>query len=134
MTYVVGTITRQVAEAEARGAEEVVLRTGNPNARRDFTDVRDVVRAYVAAIELEPGVYNVASGRAVSVRELIELLAGATRLRIRHEIDPERVRPGDVPEVRGSATRLRDLTGWEPELPLERTIADALDAWRVELQ
>jgi GDP-4-dehydro-6-deoxy-D-mannose reductase len=132
--YVVGTLTRQVAEAEGRGAEEVVLRTGNPDSRRDFTDVRDVVRAYAAAIELEPGVYNVASGRTTSVRELIELLATATRLRIRHEIDPERVRPHDVPEVRGSAERLRELTGWEPELALERTIADALDAWRVELQ
>jgi GDP-4-dehydro-6-deoxy-D-mannose reductase len=132
--YVIGTLTRQVAEAEARGAEEVVLRTGNPDARRDFTDVRDVVRAYVAGIELEPGVYNVAGGRAVSVRELIELLAGATRLRIRHEIDTERVRRHDVPEVRGSAERLREASGWKPELPLERTIADALDAWRVQLQ
>jgi GDP-4-dehydro-6-deoxy-D-mannose reductase len=132
--YVIGTLTRQVAEAEARGAEEVVLRTGNPDARRDFTDVRDVVRAYVAGIELEPGVYNVASGRTSSVRELIEVLAGATRLRIGHEIDPERVRPHDVPEVRGSAERLREASGWEPELPLERTIADALDAWRVQLQ
>ena len=132
--FVVGTLTRQAAEAEARGAEEVVLRTGNPDARRDFTDVRDVVRAYAAAVEIEPGVYNVASGRTASVRELIELLSGATRLRIRHELDPERVRPHDVPEVRGSAERLRDATGWEPELPLERTIADALDAWRVEIQ
>jgi GDP-4-dehydro-6-deoxy-D-mannose reductase len=132
--YVIGTLTRQVAEAEARGAEEVVLRTGNPDARRDFTDARDVVRAYVAGIELEPGVYNVASGRAASVHELIELLAGATRLRIGHEIDTERVRPHDVPEVRGSAERLWEASGWEPELPLERTIADALDAWRVQLQ
>jgi GDP-4-dehydro-6-deoxy-D-mannose reductase len=96
--------------------------------------VRDVVRAYVAAIELEPGVYNVASGRTSSVRELIELLAGATALRIGHEIDPERVRPHDVPEVRGSADRLREASGWAPEIPLEQTIADALDAWRVELQ
>ena len=60
--YVVGTLTRQVAEAEAAGAEEVVLRTGNPDSRRDFTDVRDVVRAYAAAVELEPGIYNVAAG------------------------------------------------------------------------
>jgi len=106
----------------------------NPDSRRDFTDVRDVVRAYAAAIELEPGVYNVASGRTTSVRELIELLSTATRLQIRHEVDTDRVRPRDVPEVRGSAERLRELTPWEPELPLERTIADALNAWRVELQ
>jgi GDP-4-dehydro-6-deoxy-D-mannose reductase len=132
--YVVGTLTRQVAEAEASGADEVVLRTGNPDARRDFTDVRDVVRAYAAAVELEPGAYNVASGRAASVRELIELLASATDVRLRHEVDPERIRPNDVPEVRGSAERLSKATGWTPQLPLARTVADALDQWRVEIQ
>jgi GDP-4-dehydro-6-deoxy-D-mannose reductase len=132
--YVVGTITRQVAEAEARGAGEVVLRTGNPESRRDFTDVRDVVRAYAAAVELQPGVYNVASERAVSVRELIELLASTTEIRLRHEVDPERIRPNDVPEVRGSAERLREATEWAPEIALERTVADALDQWRVDLE
>ncbi len=132
--YVLGTLTRQVAEAEASGADEVVLRTGNPDARRDFTDVRDVVRAYAAAVELEPGVYNVASGHTASVRELVELLASATDIRLRHELDPERIRPNDVPEVRGSAERLREATGWTPQLPLARTVADALDQWRVDLQ
>jgi GDP-4-dehydro-6-deoxy-D-mannose reductase len=132
--YVIGTLTRQVAQAEARGADELVLRTGNPDSRRDFTDVRDVVRAYAAAVELEPGPYNVASGRVASVRELIELLGSATELRLRHELDPERIRPNDVPEVRGSAELLREATGWTPEIPLARTVADALDQWRVELQ
>jgi GDP-4-dehydro-6-deoxy-D-mannose reductase len=131
--YVLGTLTRQVAAAEAAGASEVELRTGNPDPTRDFTDVRDVVRAYVAASSLEPGVYNVASGRAVSVRELIELVRAATPLPVRHEIDPARVRAVDVPEVRGSAERLREATGWRPEIPLERTVADALDAWRQAL-
>jgi GDP-4-dehydro-6-deoxy-D-mannose reductase len=132
--YVVGTLTRQVAEAEAAGAAEVVLRTGNPDVRRDFTDVRDVVRAYCAAIELEPEIYNVASGRTACVRDLIALIEPLTDLRIRHEVDSERVRPTDVPEIRGSAERLRAASGWEPECPLERTVADALDRWRVELQ
>jgi len=132
--YVIGTLTRQVAEAEARGADEVVLRTGNPDSRRDFTDVRDVVRAYAAAVELDPGVYNVASGRTASVRELIELLASATDVRLRHEVDPERVRPNDATEVRGSAERLHEASGWTPEIPLARTVADALDRWRVEIQ
>jgi GDP-4-dehydro-6-deoxy-D-mannose reductase len=131
--YVVGTLTRQVAEAEARGASEVVLRTGNPDSRRDFTHVRDVVRAYAAAVELEPGVYNVASGRTASVRDLIELLASATDLRLRHEVDPERVRPNDVPEVRGSAQRLAEASGWVPTIPLDRTVADAIDYWRERL-
>jgi GDP-4-dehydro-6-deoxy-D-mannose reductase len=132
--YVVGTITRQVAEAEAAGRDEAVVLTGNPDSARDFSDVRDVARAYVAAAELEPGVYNVASGRAVSVRDLIELVRSAARIPVRHEVDPARVRGHDVPEVRGSAERLRAATGWEPEIPLQRTVADALDAWREALE
>ncbi len=131
--YVVATITRQVAEAEVSGGAEAVVHTGNPDSRRDFSDVRDVARAYVAAARLDPGAYNVASGRTASVRELIELVRAAARVPVRHEIDPARVRGHDVPEVRGSAERLRAATGWEPEIPLERTVADALDAWREEL-
>ncbi|MEA2332360.1 MAG: GDP-4-dehydro-6-deoxy-D-mannose reductase [Thermoleophilaceae bacterium] len=131
--FLIGTLTRQVAEAELAGAAEALVLTGNPESARDFTDVRDVARAYVAAPGLPAGVYNVASGRAVSVRELIELVRGAARIPVRHEVDPERIRPHDVAEVRGSAERLRAATGWTPEIPLERTVADALDAWRKEL-
>jgi GDP-4-dehydro-6-deoxy-D-mannose reductase len=131
--YVVGTLTRQVAEAEAAGRDEALLRTGNPDSARDFTDVRDVVRAYVAAAGQPPGVFNVASGRAASVRELIELVRAAARVPVRHEVDPGRVRAHDVPEVRGSFERLREATGWEPEIPLERTVADALEEWRRRL-
>ena len=131
--YVVGTLTRQVAQAEAEGLDEAVVHTGNPDSARDFSDVRDVVRAYVAAAELEPGVYNVASGQAVSVRELIELVRAAARIPVRPEIDPARRRAHDVPEVRGDAGRLREATGWAPSIPLEQTVADALDAWREAL-
>jgi GDP-4-dehydro-6-deoxy-D-mannose reductase len=131
--YVVGTLTRQVAEAELAGREEAVLRTGNPDSARDFTDVRDVVRAYLAAGSAPRGAYNVASGRAVSVRELIELVRSAARVPVRHEVEQARVRAHDVPEMRGSAERLREATGWRPEIPLERTVADALDDWREQL-
>ena len=131
--YVLGTVTRQVAEAEAAGASEVVLRTGNPDSARDFTDVRDVVRAYVAAIELDSGAYNVCSGRAKTVRDAIAAVADLTDLPIRHEIDPARVRATDVPRIVGSAARLRGLCGWTPEIPFARTVADALDAWRETL-
>jgi GDP-4-dehydro-6-deoxy-D-mannose reductase len=128
--YVLGTLARQVAEAEAEGHTEVVLETGDLDAARDFTDVRDVVRAYAAAIELEPDAYNVCSGRAVSARELIELLGRVSPVEIRAEVDPARLRPSEIREVRGSAKRLEDATGWRPELPLERTVADALAGWR----
>jgi GDP-4-dehydro-6-deoxy-D-mannose reductase len=131
--YVVGTLTRQVAEAELGGRDEVVLRTGDVDARRDFTDVRDVVRAYADAVGLEPGAYNVCSGRSRSVREVIELVRRSTALELRHEVDPARLRAHEVPEVRGSAERLRAATGWAPEIPFERTVADALASWREEL-
>ena len=131
--YVIGTLTRQVAEAEAAGASAVVLRTGNPDSARDFTDVRDVVRAYHAAAELPAGDYNVCSGRATSVRDLVELVSRVSTLPVSHEVDPERVRAHDVPELRGSAERLRAASGWRPAIPLERTVADALEAWRRDL-
>ena len=131
--YVVGTLTRQVAEAEQAGREEVLLRTGNPDSARDFTDVRDVARAYLGAGSLDGGAFNVASGRAVTVRDLIELVRAASRLPVRHEVDPARMRAHDVPEVRGSAARLREATGWQPDIPLERTVADALEDWRERL-
>jgi GDP-4-dehydro-6-deoxy-D-mannose reductase len=131
--YVVGTLTRQVAEAELAGRDEAVLKVGNLDAARDFTDVRDVVRAYAAAIGLPAGAYNVCSGRSVSVRDLVELLGRVASLEVRAEVDPKRVRGRDVPEIRGSAKRLQDATDWRPEIPLERTLADALAAWRERL-
>jgi GDP-4-dehydro-6-deoxy-D-mannose reductase len=131
--YVVGTIARQVAEAEAAGAGAAVVRTGNPDSARDFTDVRDTARAYVTAGSLPPGVYNVCSGTATSVRALVEMAGTAARLEVRHEVDAERVRAQDVPEVRGSAEQLAEASGWRPEIPLERTVADAIEHWRERL-
>jgi GDP-4-dehydro-6-deoxy-D-mannose reductase len=131
--YVVGSLARQVAEAELAGASEVILRTGNVESRRDFTDVRDVVRAYAAASSLPGGAYNVCSGRSISVLELIEVVAACARIPVRHEVDPARLRSNDVPEIRGSAQRLRAATGWEPEISMERTVMDALEAWRAWL-
>ena len=131
--YVAGTITRQIAEAEAAGAAEAVVRTGNPDSARDFVDVRDAARAYAAAASGREGAYNVCSGRSATVRELVELASAATSVPVRHEVDESRVRSHDVPEVRGSAERLSERTGWAPEIPLERTLADAVAAWRGEL-
>ena len=131
--YVVGTLARQVAEAEQRGDDEAVLALGNVESARDFTDVRDAVRALALLASAEPGAYNVCSGQAVKVRELVELLGGAARIGARVEVDQARLRPDDVPEVRGSPERLRSATGWEPEVPLERTVADALQSWRERL-
>jgi GDP-4-dehydro-6-deoxy-D-mannose reductase len=128
--YVVGTIAEQVAAAERRGDPEAVVETGNPDSRRDFIDVRDAARAYVAAAAAAPAAYNVCSGEAVSVRDLVELAAEGARLPVRHVVRTDRMRRHDVPEVRGSAARLERETGWRPSIPLARTVADAIDALR----
>ena len=128
--YVVSSLARQVAEAEAAGQPEAVLRTGNPESARDFTDVRDVVRAYDLATGLPGGAFNVCSGRSASVAELVELVAAHARIPVRHEVDPERLRAHDARTMRGSHERLNDATGWRPDIPLEQTVRDTLDWWR----
>lgn len=131
--YVLSTLARQVAEAEAGGASEAVLLTGDTSAARDFTDVRDVVRAYALASAAEPGAYNVCSGSSTTVDELIELLRGCAAVPIRHEVDPERLRAHDVRAIRGSHDRLTAATGWEPQITLEQTVRDTLEWWRGQL-
>jgi GDP-4-dehydro-6-deoxy-D-mannose reductase len=115
--------------AALRGGEgEPVLRVGNLSARRDLLDVRDVVRAYVRLMEsAEPGgVYNVCSGEARSMREVVDELVELSGTRARVEVDPDRVRPVDVPLLLGDDARLRAL-GWAPGIPLRRTLADLLE-------
>lgn len=131
--YVVSSLARQVAEAEAAGQSEMTLRTGNPESRRDFTDVRDVVRAYALAAKLDGGPFNVCSGRSASVAELVELVAGHARIPIRHEVDPARLRAHDARDMCGSHDRLTAATGWAPEIQLDRTVRDTLDWWRMRL-
>jgi GDP-4-dehydro-6-deoxy-D-mannose reductase len=129
--YAEGSFARQVAEIEA-GRREPVLAVGNLEVVRDFTDVRDVVRAYWALLDHgEPGeVYNVCSGRGVRLRNLLETLLDVAGLRIDVRTDPARVRPVDVPEMVGDPGRLRSATGWCPTIPLEATLRDLLDHWR----
>ncbi|MCU1374380.1 MAG: nucleoside-diphosphate-sugar epimerase [Actinomycetia bacterium] len=127
---VASTIAKQVAEAERAGGG--VVHTGNLEARRDFTDVRDVVRAYRLLVEHgQPGeAYNVCSGRDVAIQEIADHLAAQARAEVRFEVDPERLRPVDVPVVRGDNAKLRAATGWSPEIPLEQTLGDILAWWR----
>ena len=128
--YVLGTLARQVAQAESAGASEALLRTGDTSIRRDFTDVRDVVRSYELAAGAHPGLYNVCSGNATPIDALIDLVREAATVPVRHEVDPGRVRTGEAPEMRGSHGRLTAATGWEPEISLEQTVRDTLDWWR----
>lgn len=129
--FVVPGLARQIALIEA-GMQEPVLRVGNLEARRDFTDVRDIVRAYhLAALHGVPGeVYNLGSGQPLAIRQLLEIMLEQSSVQIEIVVDPERVRPVDVPLVVCDASRFRHHTGWQPEIPIRQTLADVLAEWR----
>ncbi|MCL5038016.1 MAG: GDP-mannose 4,6-dehydratase [Chloroflexi bacterium] len=129
--FVSSNFAKQIADIEA-DLLEPVIRVGNLEARRDFTDVRDTVRAYWLATEKgESGeVYNIASGTDHSIRELLDMLLSMSTVKIKIEVDPSRLRPSDVPVLLGDATKLRELTGWKPEIPFEKTLEDILNYWR----
>jgi GDP-4-dehydro-6-deoxy-D-mannose reductase len=122
---------RQLAEIEA-GRRAPVIEVGNLDAVRDFTDVRDVVRAYWALLLAgRPGeVYNVASGSGTRVGAVLDRLIALSGRRVEVRVDPARLRPADVPALVGDPARLKAATGWEPRLTLERSLADLLDDWR----
>lgn len=118
-----------------RGMQPPVLHVGNLLAERDFTDVRDIVQAYALAAEYghNGAAYNIGSGRAVSVRWLLDTLLIFSTHDIAIEPDPARMRPADVPRVVANADLFHSHTGWQPEIPLERTLNDILEYWRVTL-
>jgi GDP-4-dehydro-6-deoxy-D-mannose reductase len=128
--FVVPSLARQVAAAAASGA--TTLETGNLDVRRDLTDVRDVVRAYRELLEHgAPGqVYNVCRGEAVRIEDVARRLMAIAGVDLRLVVDPTRVRAQDVPELRGDPSRLREATGWVPEIELDATLAAVLDYWQ----
>lgn len=134
-SYVAPSIARQIALIES-GQAEPILTMGNLEPRRDLTDVRDTVRAYGAMMEkARPGVpYNVASGRAVAVRELVDAFVARARCAVSLVQDEARFRPNDVPLLVGSHERLRAETGWEPQISLDQTIDDLLAYWRARVK
>lgn len=128
--FAVGSWTRQLAELELAGGG--ALRVGNLEVERDITDVRDVCRAYRLLLEpsVEAGVYNVATGKTVRLSRVVELLVGLADVPVTVEQDPGRLRPADIPVLCGDSSKLRRATGWEPQIPLEHTLADTLEAAR----
>ena len=130
-TFVAPSFAKQVAEAEA-GLREPVVRVGNLEAERDFTDVRDIVRGYyLALLHGEAGdVYNLGSGRATSVQCILDFFLAHAKIGLSVEQDPSLIRPLDVPMSVCDFSKLKDRTGWEPEIPLERTLSDVLEYWR----
>jgi GDP-4-dehydro-6-deoxy-D-mannose reductase len=133
--FVVPDFAHQIAAIEA-GQSPPVMRVGNLTARRDFTDVRDVVRAYhLLMAQGEPGqVYNIGSGQSHAIQEILNVLLNKSEAKITIEPDPARMRPSDVPDVVCDADRLRRQTGWLPTIPFEQSLADVLDYWRERVQ
>jgi GDP-4-dehydro-6-deoxy-D-mannose reductase len=122
---------KQIAEIE-KGLREPVIAVGNLEAVRDFTDVRDIVRGYWLALEKgEPGaVYNIGSGNSPSIREILEGLLALTDAAVEVREVPEKMRPSDVQILISDSSRFCGLTGWEPQISLDRMLSDTLDYWR----
>ncbi|MGB8644778.1 MAG: GDP-mannose 4,6-dehydratase [Anaerolineae bacterium] len=133
--FVASDFAKQVAEIEA-GLREPVMRVGNLESKRDFTDVRDMVRAYALALDKGQAgeVYNIGSGQAHSIRELLDYYRSLTTVSIRVEQDAARSRPSDTPVTVCDATKFRQQTGWAPRIPFEQTLRDTLDYWRARVK
>ncbi|MCL2342404.1 MAG: GDP-mannose 4,6-dehydratase, partial [Firmicutes bacterium] len=133
--FVVPDFCRQIVEIEI-GKREPVVKVGNLSARRDFTDVRDVVRAYSLLIERGQAgeTYNIGSGHAVEMRAILEKLLALSPAKITVEADPQKFRPVDVPVVEAVITKLHELTRWRPQILLEQTLADTLGYWRAKIK
>jgi len=132
--FVCSDFAHQVARIE-KGLQDPVIMTGNLEAVRDFTDVRDMVRAYHLALEHgAPGeVYNIATGQGHTIQEVLDILLSLSKVTIQQQADPERLRPSDVPLLIGDCSKFRARTGWLPRIPLDQTLRDLLNYWRGRL-
>lgn len=129
--FVCSNFAKQIVLIE-KGKKEPVIEVGNLDAKRDFTDVRDMVGGYWLALEKgEPGeVYNIGSGKAIVIKDLLQMLLEMTDVQIEVRQDPQRMRPSDVQILLADSTKFRKLTGWEPKIPFEKTLEDLLNYWR----
>jgi Nucleoside-diphosphate-sugar epimerases len=135
--FVSASFARQIAAIEA-GKQKPILQVGNLDAQRDFLDVRDVCNAYVALLELktvdiEDRIFNIASGQPRRIDDVLKLLLQQSSQEIAVELDPERMRPSDIPLAAGDCTRIHSLTGWQPSYDLSNTLAELLGHWREQV-
>lgn len=132
--FVTSNFAKQIALIEA-GRQAPVISVGNLDAVRDFTDVRDMVRAYWLAVQrARPGeVYNIATGNGITIRAMLDKLIALARVEVRVETDPARLRPSDVEVLIGDSSKFRGDTSWEPRIPFDQTLADLLDFWRARV-
>lgn len=131
--YVTSSFARQIAEIEK--GKKPRIHVGNLDARRDFSDVRDIVRAYWLALQrCEPGeVYNICSEKARTIQEVMDLLLSLTSRSIKIQQNPSKMRPADIQVMQGDCTKFRNQTGWKPEIAFEQTMTDLLDYWRARV-
>ena len=129
--FALSSFAKQIAEIE-KGQREPVLKVGNLISKRDFTDVADTVRAYELLMKkgISGDVYNVGSGKSYQMKDLLDKLLGFSEKAITVEQDPEKFRPIDIPDFVCDYAKLHKLTGWEPEIPIEKTLQKILDYWR----
>lgn len=129
--FVASDFAKQIADIE-KGKKAPILHVGNLEAKRDFTDVRDMVRGYVLATEKgKPGeVYNLASGKAITIRAMLDKLIALAKVEVKVETDPARLRPSDVEVLIGDYSKFHADTGWEPKIPFDQTLEDLLNYWR----
>lgn len=129
--FVCSNFAKQIAEIE-KSKKEGIMYVGNLEAKRDFTDVRDVVRAYWLSLEKgrQGEVYNIGSGISYSMQQILDMLLSYTHVDVRLEEDPKRMRPSDVPVLECDSTKFQKATGWKPEIPFGVTLRDVLRYWR----
>ncbi len=125
------TFAKQIAEIE-KGMSKPVVYVGNLDAKRDYTDVRDMVRAYYLSVQkCQPGeVYNISSGNAWRIKDVLDMLLSMSSVKIKVVSDKDRMRPSDVEVLIGDASKFKKLTGWKPEIPFQKTLEDLLNYWR----
>lgn len=130
-TFVCSNFAKQIAEIE-KGIKKPVIKVGNLEAQRDFTDVRDVVKAYLLAVQKgRPGQdYVICSGKAWKIQKVLEMLVKISGVKVRVQKDPEKMRPSDVPILLGNYAKFQKATGWKPTIPFGQTLKDILNYWR----
>jgi len=129
--FVTSNFAKQIAEIE-KGINEPIIYVGNLNARRDWSDVRDIVHAYWLATEKGKSgeVYNISSGKSRTVKEMLDTLLSFSKVKINVCKDPLRMRPSDVEILEGDSSKFRKITGWKPKIPFKKTLKNTLDYWR----
>ncbi|MBI5229135.1 GDP-mannose 4,6-dehydratase [Candidatus Micrarchaeota archaeon] len=133
--FVTSNFAKQIVEIE-KGKKEPVISVGNLDSQRDFSDVRDIVRAYeMSLFKCDFGeVYNICSEKSITIKKLLDMLLSMSKAEVEVRQDPERMRPSDTAILLGDCTKFKKKTGWKPEIPFEKTLEDLMNYWRERIK